>query len=119
MIDSNVIAKICLSLPSSTQEYKEEWDAYRFMVADKMYALVGEDSEKQPILTLKCDPIFSEELRDQYKEIKPGYYMNKKHWISIYYSSSIPLELTEKLINHSYQLVLKSLPKYIQKEIQQ
>jgi predicted DNA-binding protein (MmcQ/YjbR family) len=116
-VDKNTIGTICLNLAGTVQDYKKEWEAARFLVGNKMYAMIGEDSEGNAILTLKCDPNRSGELRENYEEIKPGYYMNKKHWNSIYYDSNISSELVEKLIVHSYSLVLQSLPKKTQKEI--
>jgi predicted DNA-binding protein (MmcQ/YjbR family) len=118
-MDKNTIETICLNLTGTIQDYKKEWEATRFLVGNKMYAMIGGDSEGKPILTLKCDPNRSEELRANHDGIIPGYYMNKKHWNSIYFDSNISSELVEKLIIHSYSLVLQSLPKKIQKEISQ
>lgn len=115
----NTIETICLKLKGTVHDYKMEWEAHRFLLGNKMYAMMGGDSEGKPILTLKCDPYRSLELRENYAQITPGYYMNKKHWISIYYESNIPDDLVEKLIVHSYSLVLQSLPKKIQAEITQ
>ncbi|AWC59307.1 TPA: MmcQ/YjbR family DNA-binding protein [Bacillus cytotoxicus] len=118
-MDKNTIEAICLNLTGTIQDYKKEWEANRFLLGNKMYAMIGEDSEGKPILTLKCDPNRSEELRENYDGITPGYYMNKKHWNSIYFDSNISSELVEKLIIHSYSLVLKNLPKKLQREISQ
>ncbi|HHY73059.1 MAG TPA: MmcQ/YjbR family DNA-binding protein [Bacillus bacterium] len=116
-MDKATVETICLNLTGSTQEYKNEWEADRFLVGNKLYAMIGEDPEGNPILTLECDPNRSEELRENYDGIMPGYYMNKKHWNSIYFDSNIPDELVEKLIVHSYSLILQSLPKKIQTEM--
>ncbi|MCQ2437917.1 MAG: MmcQ/YjbR family DNA-binding protein [Clostridia bacterium] len=60
----------------------------------------GED-----FLNLKCDPVESEFLRSVYSGIKPGYHMNKTHWISVYFDLDVPDELFEGLILKSFALV--------------
>ena len=51
------------------------------------------------------------ELRDRYEQVTPGYHMNKKHWNTVEIEGGIPdLEL-RKMIDHSYDLVAKGLPK--------
>jgi predicted DNA-binding protein (MmcQ/YjbR family) len=37
--------------------------------------------------------------------------MNKKHWNTVTLDGSIPAELMAELIDHSYELVVASLPK--------
>ena len=99
------------------KEYKEEWRAYLLKVADKMFVLLGEDKEKKSIISLKCDPELAIQLRGEYDEIVPGYYLNKVHWNSIDLHGKLEKEKIEKLINHSYELVFSSLTKKKQKEI--
>jgi predicted DNA-binding protein (MmcQ/YjbR family) len=99
------------------KEYKEEWGAYLLKVAEKMFVLLGEDKEKKSIISLKCDPELAIQLRGEYDEIVPGYYLNKVHWNSIDLNGKLEKEKIEKLIDHSYELVFKSLTKKKQKEI--
>lgn len=82
-----------------------------------MFAMIGADSDGKPLISLKCDPVRAEELRDNYRGVVPGYYMNKTHWNSIYFDADIPDELWEKLIVHSYELVFQKLPVKVQKAI--
>ncbi|WLR51128.1 MmcQ/YjbR family DNA-binding protein [Bacillus tianshenii] len=116
-MDKQMIHNYCMHLKGTTHDYQEEWKADRFFVGGKMYVLMGGDSQGKPILTVKCDPDRAEELRETYEGIVPGYYMNKKHWNSIYFGSDVPYELVEKLIAHSYTLVFQGLPKKMQREI--
>ena len=118
-MDKKAIETYCLTLPGSTHDYQKDWEADRFFVGGKIFAMIGGDSKGKPILTLKCDPNRSEELRENYEEITPGYHMNKTHWNSIYFESNIPNEFVENLIVHSYTLVLQGLPKKVQNEINQ
>lgn len=88
--------------------FDEKTRVYR--IAEKMFALTSEDS---PIsVNLKCDPIYALELRSIYEGVIAGYHMNKKHWNTVTVEDSdVDDETVEELIDHSYELVYKSLSK--------
>ena len=46
-----------------------------------------------------------------YEAIVPGHHMNKTHWNTIILDGSVPDEELERLIDHSYSLVVKKLKK--------
>jgi predicted DNA-binding protein (MmcQ/YjbR family) len=50
-------------------------------------------------------------LRDRYEEVQPGYHMSKKHWNTVDLEGGIPEAELKQMIDHSYELVVKSLPK--------
>ncbi len=75
-----------------------------FKVGGKIFAVVGLESEPAQ-LTLKCDPEHSEVLRAEHDAIKPGYHMNKRHWITVTLDGSLPRTLVEELIEDSFDLV--------------
>lgn len=52
-----------------------------------------------------------------YPSIKPGYHMNKKHWISVYPGEEISEALLRDLINDSWNLVVDGLAKRDQKRL--
>src|SRR5438067_5904332 len=81
-----------------------------FKVAGKIFALAALD-EVPATANLKCDPDWALELRDRYEQVRPGYHMNKKHWNTVEIESGIPNAELRKMIDHSYELVVKSLPK--------
>jgi predicted DNA-binding protein (MmcQ/YjbR family) len=81
-----------------------------FKVAGKIFALAPLD-EVPATANLKCDPDLALELRDRYEQVCPGYHMNKKHWNTVELDSGIPDTELRKMIDHSYELVVKSLPK--------
>jgi len=56
-------------------------------------------------INLKCDPEWSEVLRNAYPAVVPGYHQNKKHWNTITLDGSIPDDEIVELIQHSYELV--------------
>lgn len=116
-MDKDTIHNYCLKLTGTTHDYKVEWAADRYQIGDKLYAMIGGNATGKPVLTLKCEPIRAEELRETYEDIIPGYYMNKTHWNSIYMNSNIPMDVVEHLIQHSYDLVFGKLPKKVQQQM--
>jgi len=106
-----------LAKTGTVKDFKEEWDAFRFLLKDKMYCMVGGDKEGKPIITMKCDPLLGEALRKDYGDIVPGYYMNKVHWNSVYREGSVPDEILKQMLDMSYELILQSFSKKVQKEI--
>ncbi|WP_084017600.1 MmcQ/YjbR family DNA-binding protein [Moheibacter sediminis] len=100
----------CLEKPAVTEEFPFGPETLVFKVAGKVFALTGLDEVNFKV-NLKCDPGYAEELRESHEEVKPGYHMNKKHWNTVDFEGSLPEKLLKKLIDHSYELVVKSLPK--------
>lgn len=107
----------CLSKKGAVKDFKVEWDATRYLIGGKMFAMQGGDKEKKPIITLKCEPPFGQFLRSEHSHIVPGYYMNKEHWNSVYLEGDVPDDVLKQMIDISYELVLNSLSKKLQKEI--
>ena len=70
----------------------------------KMFALI-DDSSKPLRVSLKCDPILAETLREKYETVVPGYHLNKKHWNTIILTGQLPDDDVKDLANLSYQLV--------------
>ena len=68
-------------------------------------------------MSLKCDPEWTEVLRKAYAAVQPGYHLNKKHWNTIVLDGSIPDDEVEELIEHSYQLVVESLPQRVRTKL--
>ncbi|MGE6632133.1 MmcQ/YjbR family DNA-binding protein [Bacillus sp. NPDC077027] len=116
-MEKETLQAFCLSLRGATHDYQPDWEADRYHIGGKMFAMMGGDANRKPVITLKCDPSRAEELRDMHEGIIPGYYMNKTHWNSIYLDADIPLSFVEELIEHSYQLVFHKLTKKVQHDI--
>jgi len=100
-----------MNLPGTAKDYQQDWQATRYFLADKMYAMIGGDKSGKQIVTLKCDPIFAEMLRNQYEDIIPGYYMNKQHWNSLYLEGNVPDSVLKDMIDMAHRLVMEKLPK--------
>jgi predicted DNA-binding protein (MmcQ/YjbR family) len=101
----------CLQKKAVTEEFPFDEVTLVFKVMGKIFAITGLDQELFTV-NLKCDPERSVELRDRYPDaIFPGYHMNKLHWNTVHFEESLNDNLLRELINHSYELVLNSLPK--------
>jgi predicted DNA-binding protein (MmcQ/YjbR family) len=109
----------CLSKKGVTEHFPFDEDTLVFKVGGKMFALSSllQWEKGEPSVNLKCDPDRAQELRAQYDDIKPGYHMSKIHWNTIAVNKDASDSLIKGLIDHSYELVFKSLTKKIQGEI--
>ena len=98
-----------LSLPGVVECFPFDESTLVFKVADKMFLCV--DLEHAEYASMKCDPDYALELRDRHPEITGAWHMNKKHWNQLDLEGLLPDELIQKLIRHSYDLVVKKLPR--------
>ena len=109
-MDLGSFREYCLSKPGATEDTPFGEDVLVFKVGGKVFALAPLD-EVPAAANLKCDPDLALELRDRYEQVRPGYHMNKKHWNTVEIDSGIPDAELHKMIDHSYELVLRTLPK--------
>lgn len=100
----------CLSKQEVTEGFPFGEEVLVFKVLDKMFATLRLDGA-DPRANLKCDPERAQELRASYSDIEPGYHMNKKHWNTIHLEAGVEDGLIRSLIDHSYDLVVASLPR--------
>jgi predicted DNA-binding protein (MmcQ/YjbR family) len=100
----------CLRKPGACEETPFGPDVLVFKVGGKMFALAALNAVP-PTVNLKCNPDLALDLRDRYAQITPGYHMNKKHWNTIEIDRGIPAVELRRMIDHSYELVVESLPK--------
>lgn len=85
-------------------------EALVYKVMGKMFALVSQKEEPSR-LTLKCAPPDGEVLVAEFESISPGYYMNKKHWITISLTGEVDDEMLKEMMHRSYSLVVDKLKK--------
>jgi predicted DNA-binding protein (MmcQ/YjbR family) len=81
-----------------------------FKVCGKIFLLANLTSHPTT-LNLKCEPERAIELRERHAAVQPGYHMNKKHWNTVTLDGSIPDKEVLAMIDHSYELVVRMLPK--------
>ena len=105
----------CLKRQGVTEEFPFDNSTLVFKVKGKMFALCN--VERYESFNLKCDPERAIELRELHPDlIKPGYHMSEKHWNTVSAEGLQP-KLQKELIDHSYDLVVASLPKRVQSEL--
>lgn len=109
-MDIETFRNYCLSKKGTTEELPFGPETLVFKVMGKLFAATGLD-EDQFRVNLKCDPDRAIELREAHPEVQPGWHMNKKHWNTVYFEQGLEDELLRELIDHSYGLVVKGLPK--------
>ena len=109
----------CLSKKGVTEHFPFDQDVLVFKVGDKMFALssLKQWEKQEPSVNLKCDPERALELRANYDAINEGYHMSKIHWNTVAINQDVPDAMLKALIDHSYDLIFKSLTKKIQAEI--
>jgi len=103
------VRKYCLGKKGKiTEGFPFGEDALVFEVNGKVFLLLMIDDRPLSV-NLKCDPVFAIELRERYEAVRPGYHMNKKHWNTVTLDGSIPPLEIRKMIDHSYELVVRGL----------
>ncbi|PZD79602.1 MmcQ/YjbR family DNA-binding protein [Mesonia sp. K7] len=111
----------CLQKKETSEAFPFDEDTLVFKVCGKMFALTSLKKWEagDPSVNLKCDPERAVELREQYPDdIFPGYHMSKVHWNTVNFenASLSPKQLIE-LIDHSYEMVVNTLPKKDRKRL--
>ncbi|MFD0590370.1 MmcQ/YjbR family DNA-binding protein [Paenibacillus sp. GCM10027627] len=110
--------KYCLEHKGAKEEFPFGPEPIVMKVSGKMFALIGEN-DGVANLSLKCEPHMAELLRMEYAAVKGGYHLNKKHWNTVTIDGTVPDAEIESMIDHSYDLVAKSLTKAQKAALQQ
>ncbi len=112
------IRDYALGLKEVTEGFPFDSDTLVFKVAGKMFLLIS--LESQPLrLSFKHLPEDGLSYREQYPSVIGGYHMNKKHWSTASLIGEVNPDTLKTWIQNSYDLVVASLPKYKQKELNQ
>lgn len=104
----------CLKKEFVTESFPFDEVTLVFKVMNKMFCLAGINPPLS--MNLKCDPEYAIELRERYDDIVPGYHMNKTHWNTVSLNGDVKNSLLYELIDHSYDLVVLSLPKKVREK---
>lgn len=121
----STIDKRLLSHPGATKAFHEKWGWMVYWVGGRQFAceFVASPDAKAPyagrhLLSLKCDPDRILELRAEWSDaILPGYYSDRRTWISVDLDADLPEDLVLDLCDMSYELVFAKLPKRVQREV--
>jgi predicted DNA-binding protein (MmcQ/YjbR family) len=107
------LREYCLVKKAVTESFPFDETTLVFKVMNKMFCLLSLNKIQ---VNLKNSPDKNIDLRAHYSAIIPGYHMNKEHWNTIELDGSVPPKLIKQLIDESYILIVKSLPKKKQEE---
>jgi predicted DNA-binding protein (MmcQ/YjbR family) len=116
-MDYQATRNYLLSLPDATEDYPFGPGILVPKIKGKMFALLAPDRPLSRI-NLKCDPVHAQELRSIFPAVSAGYHMNKKHWNTVLLDGSIPDGELERMIDHSYALVVRGLPTKVRKALE-
>ena len=104
-----------LAFPEATEDQPFGPGALVYKVRGKMFALIAPESP--PSISLKCNPVLATMLRETYPAVTGGYHLNKRHWNTVVVDGSVPESELREWIAHSYELVVKGLPKRDRQEL--
>jgi predicted DNA-binding protein (MmcQ/YjbR family) len=110
----------CLNKKHCTEEFPFDSETLVFKVLNKMFVIVPLDKWErgEASITVKCDPTYTLELRAEYESIYAGPYVSNKHWNSIaIYKGELSQDFILELINHSYEMVVKAMPKKLRDKL--
>ena len=110
----------CLSKNKATEGFPFDEHTLVFKVLGKMFALFPLDKwEKgEASIMLKCDPERTVQLREQYESVYAGPYVSNKHWNTVsVFTGELKYEFILELIDHSYDMVIKGMPKKLREQL--
>lgn len=90
-------------------------DVLCFYVSNKWFCYVN--IEVFDFCCIKSLPNVSEVLQCRYTGIRPGWHMNKKYWISVYFNQDVPDDKIKELVKDSYDIVVDNLTKREQERL--
>lgn len=105
------VREYCLGLPCTSEDTAFGEDHLLFRVCDKIFACIA--FNHNDYFVLKCAPDYAKELRDCYAEVTPAWHWNKKYWNQVSLCGLLSDDLIISLIRHSYNEVVKKLPKRV------
>ncbi|MEX8547771.1 MAG: MmcQ/YjbR family DNA-binding protein [Mucilaginibacter sp.] len=105
----------CLQKPATEETMPFGDDTLVFKVGGKIFLLISLKEANR--FNVKCDPELAIQLRESYSEVQPGFHMNKTHWNTVYFDGSLTEKQLLEMIDHSYNLIVKSLPKKMQEAL--
>jgi predicted DNA-binding protein (MmcQ/YjbR family) len=114
------LREYCLKKKAVTEEFPFDEHTLVFKVLGKIFVMAPLDKWDigEASITLKCDPEYTIELREQYDSIYAGPYVSNKHWNTIaIYKGELQTKLILDLIDHSYEMVIKGMTKKLRESL--
>lgn len=116
------LREYCLKKKGVTEEFPFDEHTLVFKVLGKIFVMAPLDKWDigKASVTIKCDPDYTIELREQYESIYPGPYVSNKHWNTVaIYKRELQLQFILDLIDHSYDMVIKGMTKKLREKLSQ
>ncbi len=107
-MDSEELRAYCMMKPGTSEGFPFGDDVLVVKVGSKIFAILAE-KDGVPKISLKCDPVLALQLREEFDSVQPGYHLNKQHWNTVRGDGTVPGDRLRQMIDHSYDLVFKSL----------
>jgi len=114
------IRDYCLSKKAATESFPFDESTLVFKVMNKMFLMtpLNKWDQGESSITVKCDPEYTIELREQYESVYAGPYVSNKHWNSLaLFKNELSPKLVLELIDHSYDMVVKGMTKKMKVEL--
>jgi predicted DNA-binding protein (MmcQ/YjbR family) len=100
----------CLAFPGSVETFPFGPQTSVFKVSGKIFA-ISRLRENPLRVSLKCEPLLAEQLREAHAAVSPGYHLNKRHWNTVIIDGSLPERVVRDMIEDSYDLIVSKLPR--------
>lgn len=105
------IIDYCLTFPGAYEDYPFDdiivdsaWTSMRHHSNKKCFAFISVWNDRL-IANLKCDPLEADFLRQAFRDVIPGYHMNKIHWNTVFLDGDVPEYEIKRMIENSYNLI--------------
>jgi predicted DNA-binding protein (MmcQ/YjbR family) len=100
----------CLSFLGTQETFPFGPETSVFKIHGKMFALTRLAATPLKV-SLKCEPLLAEQLREAHAAVAPGYHLNKRHWNTVTIDDSLPDTMIRDMIEDSYDLIVSVLPR--------
>ncbi|MDR1094654.1 MAG: MmcQ/YjbR family DNA-binding protein [Clostridiales bacterium] len=100
------IIEYCLKRQGAYEDYPfddSNWTVMRHKGSRKSFAFIYEHRGRLCV-NLKCEPGLAVFLREQYRDVIPGYHTNKTHWNTVTPGGDVPDRELLRFIDMSYDL---------------
>lgn len=110
------LLEFCRAQPEATEGYPFGPGVLVFKVYEKIFAIIAEAQDPLRV-SLKCEPLIAQAVRQEYPAVTGGYHLNKRHWNTVELDGSVEEWLIGEWIEDSWDLVVEKLPREQQRRL--
>lgn len=110
------VLAVCAGLPGAAETFPFGDGVAVYKVGGRIFALCALDGDPGEV-SLKCDPALAAALRERHPAVRPGYHLNKRHWVTVRLDGSVPDDELAGWIEDSWELVVARLPRRVRAEL--